>query len=170
VGRRLGSRPIASSLGRLLRASLAWSIAVAGTTASIGALGRTFCLPPYWPAEFLTRCRPGGLGAALPQLGGDVLVTTALLALPLLPVGAMVHLGAGALARRTGQRGAAVAVGLCGGLVWVWLARRLEVSYLDFILGGYAIGAGALAGVAIAIRQSRRCRPGPDRCAEKGPV
>ena len=144
-----------AALARLLRDALAWAAAVGGTTAAISAVGRLLCLPPYWPTGFLGRCRPDGQAAAWLRVVPDTLLTTALLVIPLLPLAVAVRLAARLLGDRAGARAGAVVAGVAGGLCWVWLARRLEVSYLDFILGGYAIALGGLAGLAVIVRQAR---------------
>jgi hypothetical protein len=38
-----------------------------------------------------------------------------------------------------------------GAVMWFLLVKRLEPSYLDFIVGGYAIVAGAIAGALACI-------------------
>jgi hypothetical protein len=124
-------------------------------TAFISAVGRWFCLPPYWPSGFFGKCRPTLLGIPLIQLAGDALLTTLLLTFPALPLGAAICLLVSLLTTRTRHRFSAVGAGLIGAVLWVLLARRLESGYLDFILGGYAIGTGALAGLAVSLQQSR---------------
>ena len=134
---------------RLLRSAAAWALATSATTAGLSATGRALCLPPYWPAEVVFRCRPKGVGEALVRLPLDAFLTTLLLFVPALVAGAAIHLIVTVL-RAGGRSGTARLVGaVAGAVAWIWLALRLEPSYLDFILGGYAIAAGALAGAAV---------------------
>ena len=144
---------------QLLHPGLGWAAACSATTAAVGSAGRAFCLPPYWPAEYLFRCRPGGMGAALLRLPLDALVTALLLLVPALIPAALVQMLVVGL-RRAGKPGTGRAVGaVVGAALWVWLARAVEPSHLDFILGGYAIAAGALAGAAV-VAWRRREAPG----------
>lgn len=133
---------------RLLHPGLGWAAACSFATAVISSAGRTFCLPPYWPREYLFHCRPTGMGASLLHLPLDVLVTTLFLFVPALLPAALVQLLVVGL-RRT--RAARVTGAVVGAALWVWLARSLEPSHLDFILGGYGIAAGALAGAALVL-------------------
>lgn len=131
---------------RLAGSAVVWAAGTSAVTAGVSSLGRTLCLPPYWPREFVLRCRPGGMGPALARLPLDALLTTVLMFVPALLLGAGVHLlvrGAMSLERPGITR--VVGVGAGAGS-WVWLAGRMETSYLDFILGWYAIGAGAIVG------------------------
>lgn len=144
--------PPITAFGLALRTALIWSAAVAGTTALISSVGRWFCLPPYWPPGFVGKCRPDLLGPSMVQLMGDAAITTVFLMLPSIPLGAGVHLLVSMVRARGSHPLATAGAALVGAGAWVWLARGLEASYLDFILGGYAIGAGALMGLIVSVR------------------
>ena len=145
-----GVRAGLASIARGIRPAFLWALGVSATTAVVSSVGRTICLPPYWPSDYVLRCRSGTLGAALLHLPADALLTTLFLAVPALPAGAATHLFVSGL-QAAGYPGAArVLGGVAGAVLWVWLARHLETSYLDFILGGYAIGAGAIVGARLA--------------------
>ena len=140
---------------RIARSAASWALGASATTAAVSALGRALCLPPYWPSEYFLRCRPLGFGAALLRAPADAIVTTLLLLVPALVAG-MALFALLAWMERLG-RPRAVRIAWTGGgmAMWMWLAGRMEPSHLDFILGGYAKGAGALAGAWIAWRAAR---------------
>jgi hypothetical protein len=133
----------------LLRFASFWALACSLTSATVSAIGRAMCMPPYWPAEFFLRCRPEGYLSAILRVPLDAGVTTLLMVFPALAFGTALYLLL-LLARRTAA--ARILAALLGGALWFLLVGRLEPSYLDFIVGGYAKAAGAVAGGIVCMR------------------
>ncbi|HEX2091695.1 MAG TPA: DinB family protein [Longimicrobiaceae bacterium] len=142
----------------LLRSAALYTCAAGGVTAFLESFGRALCLPPFWPAEYVLRCRPGGVLPVLLRATLEAGITSLLLAPPALLVGAGVHLLVRGAERTPLRRAAPLLGALAGALPWVWIVRRLEPGYLDFIVGWWATGAGALAGAAVGGLVVPRCR------------
>lgn len=145
----------------LARSAATWALGAAMTTAVVGGVARALCLRPYWPAGYALRCRPDGLLVAVLQAIAESAVTTLLLTVPALAVGVGIFLLVRAAERLGSPKAAPVVGAVAGAGAWVLLARHLEPSYLDFILGGYAIGAGALVAALVAARRMPRALVAP---------
>jgi hypothetical protein len=144
----------------LLRFMSLWAFACSFTSAAASALGRTFCLPPYWPPQYLLRCREGRMLEALVRTPLDIAVTTLFLFVPAFVPGAAVAV----LLYVSGRRGPAnrwqqAGIAAAGAVLWFFLVKRLEPSYLDFIIGGWATALGALAGALAVAGIVRSARP-----------
>jgi hypothetical protein len=135
----------------LVRLSFLWAFASSFTSAAVSGIGRTFCLPPYWPPQYVLRCRPGRMAEALMHLPLDVALTTLFLFVPALLPAAVIAL---LFVFSAANRWLRAAFAFAGAVMWFVLVKRLEPGHLDFIVGGYAIALGAAAGVLV-VRQVR---------------
>lgn len=89
----------------------------------------------------------------------DVAMTTLLLFIPALVPGAAAAVLLYVSHRdRPAHRWLRLGIATAGAAMWVLLVHRLEPSYLDFIIGGYATGAGAVAGALAADLTARSSR------------
>lgn len=142
-----------------MRALLTWWIRyvllAAAATASISSLGRALCLPPYWPAELVFRCRPQGLTPALAAAFQEAALSATLLSFYAAPAAALVLLGVRLLQQRLRGFLLQAAAAAAGGAVWVGIVRSLEPGVLDVRLGGYATLAGAAAAAFVMGRAAR---------------
>jgi hypothetical protein len=129
---------------------LMWAVLPGLTTSTVASVGRALCLPPYWPDRYALRCRPEGYGAATTQALLETAVSGVMIALPSAAVGGGVWVIARICRRILPLQATRAAAALIGAMVWILLARSLESSYLDFILGGYAIAAGAMVAGGVA--------------------
>jgi hypothetical protein len=136
----------------LLRFAGLWALGASVTTAGVSALARTLCLPPYWPAEHVLRCRPEGLLRPLLLAPADAALTTALLFVPALAVGAGLHVLVRLAPYLLSAREARVLAVLTSAGLWFVLVWRLEPSYLDFTVSGYATAAGAAVAAYVSSR------------------
>lgn len=141
--------------GALLRNAAVWAVATGLTTSLVSSIARAACLPPYWPSAFVLRCRPDGAARALLLSVPEACITAVLLFPLALLLGGGV-LTAAHLARRLHSLLLARIVGAASGVaLWVVLVSRLQRSYLDFIVSGYAIAAGAMVGAVLCDRMIR---------------
>lgn len=81
----------------------------------------------------------------------DTGMTTLFLFVPALVPGAAIAV----LLYVSGRKGPAnrwlqAGIAAAGAVMWFLLVKKLEPSYLDFIIGGYATGMGAIAGALAA--------------------
>ena len=132
------------------RFAASWALGASAATALVDALARALCLPPHWRAELVLDCRSGGWLAAIPRALLDAGITTVLFFPFALLIGAATWGVARFAADRLSDGAALVAAGLVGLLLWGLAVRWMEPSYLDFIVSGYAVLAGAVAGAALA--------------------
>ena len=94
---------------------------------------------------------------ALLQTPLDVAMTTVLLFVPALVPGSVTAvLLYFSRQSRPDSRWLRAVIATAGAVMWLLLVKRLDPSYLDFIMGGYAIVLGAIAGALAAGRTSSR--------------
>ena len=90
----------------------------------------------------------------------DIGVTTLLLFVPALIPGVVIAvLLYFSMIRDEAHRSVRAAIAAGGAVMWFLLVKCLEPSYLDFIIGGYAIAAGAIAGALTAAKFVRSSLP-----------
>jgi hypothetical protein len=148
-------------LFHLLQVTLLWAFASSFTSAAVSGLGRTLCLPPYWPPQYVLRCREGRILEALVHMPLDIGVTTLLLFVPaLIPGVIVVVLLYLSRTKVEANRSVRAVIVTAGAVMWFLLVKKLEPSYLDFIIGGYAIVAGAMAGALTAVKLVPSSFPG----------
>jgi hypothetical protein len=126
-----------------------YALLSAAVTASVSSLARALCLPPYWPAEFVFRCRPGALAPALAAAFREAALSATLISAFAAPTAAFLLLGVRILRHRLRGSLLQAIAAAAGGGVWVGIVRRLEPGVLDVKVGGYATLAGAAMAAAV---------------------
>jgi hypothetical protein len=127
-------------------AAAGWSLATSATTAFVSSLARTLCMQPYWPGGYLLQCRPFNWKALLNHGVLESVVTTIMVVLPTLIIGVAMQVLLVILQRFGVVRNGPLIAAAAGGVMFALLIRRLEPSYLDFIISWYAVAIGAMAG------------------------
>jgi hypothetical protein len=141
----------------VLKAVLLYCAGAGLVTAGVQSFARALCFPPYWPAEYVFRCRPArGYGAALLWAVPGAALSALMIAAASLPVAVLLILGIRILQRRVQRAVLQGASALVGGGAWIWLMRELEPSFLDFKVGWYATGAGAAVAAFAAWNAARQ--------------
>ena len=143
-------------VGALLRNAATLAAATSFTTSTVSAVARAACLPPYWPTGYVLRCRPPDAASAMLLAIPEALITTVLLFPPALALGAGILVLAHGALRLHSLLLARILGAVSTAVLWALLVSRLERSYLDFIVSGYAIAAGAVVGAALGDRMIRR--------------
>lgn len=135
-----------------------WAAATSLTTSTVSAVARAACLPPYWPPEHVLRCRPEGPARAMLLAVPDALITAVLLFPLAFGLGAGILLVAHVAHRLHSLLLARMLGAVLTAALWALLVSHLERSYLDFIVSGYAVAAGAVVGALLCDRMIRATR------------